>query len=333
MWQIIQCAVQGRHHVKYGTPCQDKTYVSKKNGVVAAALADGAGSAKMSHYGAECVVKYICDELTDKFDLYYNESDADLTKMMLIDNLLEQLTELKNSLQCSLKDLSSTLLAIAIKGEQFILIHIGDGVIGCQENKKLKTLSKPQNGEFSNVTFFVTSENALTDMNFIKGNLNDMNGFVLMSDGTSTSMYNKRTNEIVPVLKKIMQMCTFMQAHKIEEQLQNSFETVIRGATGDDCSIIILKKGADNFTGYENMSIETKCRILKLNKNSIFVRSYIKRYDRILTFLNQKRSLTEIAHYMKLNEKYIKNYIDRLLKTNLIEECDSTYQTIVIMKK
>ena len=59
MWKKVHCAVQGRGHTKNQVPCQDKTFCYQENGVLVAALADGAGSAKLSHYGAACVTEYI----------------------------------------------------------------------------------------------------------------------------------------------------------------------------------------------------------------------------------------------------------------------------------
>ena len=60
MWNVIQCAAQGRSHIKSDIPCQDKTYSAFDNDTQVIALADGAGSAKLSHYGAETVTKFIC---------------------------------------------------------------------------------------------------------------------------------------------------------------------------------------------------------------------------------------------------------------------------------
>ena len=61
MWNSVECAVQGRGHIKSDIPCQDKTFHVHENGVDVIALADGAGSARLSHYGAEFVTKQICD--------------------------------------------------------------------------------------------------------------------------------------------------------------------------------------------------------------------------------------------------------------------------------
>ena len=76
MWNIIQCAVKGRSHEKVNMPCQDKTYALFENDVQTIALADGAGSAKLSHFGAETVTRCICEEMVQKFDDYFNNEDG-----------------------------------------------------------------------------------------------------------------------------------------------------------------------------------------------------------------------------------------------------------------
>ena len=69
MWSVIKCAVQGLGHKDKDVPCQDKVYNLTKNGVTAIALADGAGSAKFSHYGAELVTTYICEKFCNDFEI------------------------------------------------------------------------------------------------------------------------------------------------------------------------------------------------------------------------------------------------------------------------
>ena len=71
MWRFFQCAVAGRGHERRGIPCQDKTYRFQYNGVNTVALADGAGSAKLSHLGASRISEFTCKEMAEHFDCYY----------------------------------------------------------------------------------------------------------------------------------------------------------------------------------------------------------------------------------------------------------------------
>lgn len=327
MWNVVQCAIQGRSHAKLGVPCQDKTCYAIDNGTYVVALADGAGTERMSHHGAEIVTRFVCLEFIEKFDVYYNDNDGVAVKQQLIERLQKSLGEKAKQLECDVKELASTLLFVAVKEHQFIIAHIGDGVIGYLRDNELRIASKPQNGEFVNTTVFTTSEDAIVSMKLIKGFLGGIKGFVLMSDGTETSLYNKKEHKLAPVLERIMQTSTIVSIDKVQEQLKHSFESVIVNETTDDCSIAMLVKANDNFKGYLHLSNECKSNVLKIN--SAYPKKTIKRYDDILIYLQNKHSVKQIARKIHLKPKYAKKYIDRLHMLNLIEKKGSCYRTIV----
>ncbi|MDD3616503.1 MAG: PP2C family serine/threonine-protein phosphatase [Lachnospiraceae bacterium] len=330
MWNVMQCAVQGRSHIKSDTPCQDKTYSAVDNDTQVIALADGAGSAKLSHYGAETVTKFICSELIEKFDAYFSDNDGASVKQQLIEGMLKSLSKTANQLECEIRELASTLLFVAIKNNQFIIAHIGDGVVGYLKNDEMKIASQPENGEFVNTTVFTTSKDAIMTMKLIKGSLGEIQGFVLMSDGAETSLYNKKERKLADVLKKIMQISTVVSADKVQEQIKQSFENVIIKATTDDCSIAMLVKANDTFKGYLQLSNKHKCELLKIN--SVSSKRKIRRYDDILVYLQNKQSVYQIARKIHLKPKYTKKYIDKLCMLNFIEKNGDYYHTIVIMR-
>ena len=330
MWNVIQCAAQGRSHIKSDIPCQDKTYSAFDNDTQVIALADGAGSAKLSHYGAETVTKFICSELTEKFDIYFSDNDGASVKQQLIEGMLKSLSKTANQLKCEIKELASTLLFVAIKNNQFIIAHIGDGVVGYLKNDEMKIASQSENGEFVNTTVFTTSKDAIMTMKLIKGSLGEIQGFVLMSDGTETSLYSKKERKLADVLKKIMQMSVIISVDKVQEQLEQSFENVIVNATTDDCSIAMLVKKNDDFKGYLQLDNQQKQKLLGLNSSTS--KKIIRRYDDILLYLQNNQSISQIARRIYLNQKYTKKYIDKLCMLNFIEKNGSRYHTIIVLR-
>lgn len=237
MWHFIHYAVQGRSHVKNNIPCQDKTYVLHKHNVSVIALSDGAGSAKLSHFGAKESVYFISNHFAKYFDDYV---DMSKTKEWLLIRIQKALTRKAMKYNCSVSDLACTLLCVAIKGNRFILFHIGDGVIGCLGGNALEVLSAPDNGEFANVTNFITSKNAFKSIRYSIDNVDKISGFVLMSDGTQASLYSKRQGALAPVIRDIIQ--SDFSVKKLQIGLQNSFENAIKNATSDDCSIAFAMK-------------------------------------------------------------------------------------------
>lgn len=246
MWKTIQCAVQGRGHIKGGVPCQDKTcaLADADAGLYAIALADGAGSARLSHYGAATAASYICEEVAESFDDYFG---ADLSESAdrLVEGLLARLAERAAELECEVRELASTLLFVVVSDDRYIAGHIGDGVVGCLVGGELLVLSRPQNGEFANITTFVTSLGAAATMRLICATLEDIAGFVLMSDGTAASLYDKRAAALAPVVASLIERGAELDTAELEEQLAASFREVLTRATTDDCSIALLVRAAD----------------------------------------------------------------------------------------
>lgn len=70
--------------------------------------------------------------------------------MILIEKIHSQLRELAEDMECEMRDLASTLLFTAVRNGNYILCHIGDGVLGYLKDGELKVASKPENGEFAN---------------------------------------------------------------------------------------------------------------------------------------------------------------------------------------
>ena len=332
MWNSVQCAVQGRGHIKSNTPCQDKTYYLNENDTSVIALADGAGSASMSHYGAEFVTQKICRLLTHQFDIYFNEEDGAAIKRVIVGTLLEGLEKLAQDLDCEVKDLASTLLVSAVKNGKYIILHIGDGVIGYVKNGELKIASHPENGEFVNTTVFVTSKDALPTMKMMKGQLNGITGFALMSDGTETSLYNKRDKSLAPALKKIMDLSQYMKADCLQNEMSKSFENVIKNSTTDDCSLIILVEEDYSFHGYRNMNEVQKRNFFGLS-GTLCVGKRLKRYDDILDYLETPKDISQVAKHIYLRKKHCRKHMDYLMSKNLVVAQRGRYSTAIILDK
>ena len=79
MWHTQTACVTGRSHQRNGMPLQDRTCVRTEGGVTAAAVSDGAGSARLSQEGAGAAVQRVCRFLCQHFDaLYQSETPAQL---------------------------------------------------------------------------------------------------------------------------------------------------------------------------------------------------------------------------------------------------------------
>lgn len=239
---VIQSYQQGARHKANDQPCEDRTYSLNKNGVYAIALADGAGSQKYTHSadGAECVTKVICNFLCDNFEKILQENDINKLKNVFEYVCQKKLCELAKELELdSVMRLSSTLLAVAVKNDYAVICHIGDGVIGKLSNEGCAIVSAPDNGEYANTTFFITSQNANEHINIKIEKLNDTIAYFLMSDGVSEYIYNECNNEFSSAAKKMALMANIKNGQEELEKTIRNF-MIERDKCSDDCSFICL---------------------------------------------------------------------------------------------
>lgn len=325
MWSYSSCQVQGRGHIKAQVPCQDKTKTIFEDGTYVIALADGAGSAKLSHYGASCVVESISDLFIHHFeDLFANE-DGRLVKLAIMDKVLTDINSKAEELSCTPKDLASTMLVVAVNNERFIIAHIGDGVIGYLDGDVLKTASAPSNGEHVNETHFVTSGDAINTMKLFKGSVKNIAGFVIMSDGTEQSLYNKKGNTLSPSVIKLMQRNIVLDEEVMCEQLDSTFKNVITTRTHDDCSIALLSREGGVLHSLCEFGIAEKCDlygIMNCDRRSI---KRIARYDLILELLRNPSTCKTISNKIHLKPKYTKRHLNKMRTLGLVGCTDGIY--------
>lgn len=166
--QAAAAARRGTSHVLRGIPCQDAVCLQHGTDVVtgepvsAAVLCDGAGSAALSHQGAAAVSLAVAQLLIRQFSVL-GESSLSAARAAVLQCTKQALAREAAQLGCLPHQLASTLVAAAIneKNGTLLTIHLGDGVIlGLDRRGKALCLSSPDNGRFSNETWFTTSREA-----------------------------------------------------------------------------------------------------------------------------------------------------------------------------
>lgn len=279
MWHIHASSVTGRSHQRSGLPLQDRTFVWTENGVTAAALADGAGSAALSQEGAESAVRQTAIFLCRHFEqLYGAETPAALRRSIL--------TQAQEAVGCRAREmgvspgeLACTLMAVAVKEDRYLIFHIGDGIVAYQKEGAVKVASAPWNGEFANETVFLTSPDALRRCKVYKGTQPKLEGFCLMSDGSGGALYDKRRNRTAPILKILMQQVQLLDPYTVKEHLEGVMGEIISVRTQDDCSLILLTRKGERFGRWETMTSREKAAILGIQtRDRSKKRRQIRRY-------------------------------------------------------
>ena len=240
-WKLAGSSVIGLSHIKNNLPCQDHISILDNDDCCCISLADGAGSAKFAELGASIVTSKTCELIEQYFDNFF-EDEAKEVREKIIHVLRTNLGKQAKVKEAVKRDFASTLLFVAIKGDNFIAGHIGDGIIGYIKDEDLITLSPPENGEYINETYFVTSINYQKNLRLFKGSVENISGFVLMSDGTCESLFDKANRNLAPIVKEIVEWLDENPTDVVTNALKSNLEEVIRNKTLDDCSLAIMKK-------------------------------------------------------------------------------------------
>lgn len=249
LWKRACAAVQGRSHASEHIPCQDSVATTYRRNVYAIALSDGAGSARLSHHGSQTCARVLCATLCRRFDDIWH-MDAGDAGAKLVWTLRERFVSKAKELDVEPTDLAATALGVAVKRNRFIAAHLGDGVIGVEITspdgiRELKTLSAPDNGEYSNETYFVTSNSAMEHMKIITGTVRGqqntvVSGFILMSDGPETALYRKADCTLAPACQKLLDAGRTLDKKDLQAGLENTLGLIAHSKTHDDCSIALL---------------------------------------------------------------------------------------------
>lgn len=240
--RVISCNVCGRKHTSAGAQCEDKVCVVQKNGVVCAAVADGAGSRKYTNaaHGAQAVSEAIASFFCEKFDEYFaavNEIELRKVISAICHKALGEQAH-KLSLE-SAETMASTLLCVAVKRNKVIACQIGDGVIGCIMNGTPETLTLPQNGEFAGTTFFVNAPDSYKYIQVRKGFTNSVSHIFLMTDGISESVYDENDGTFHEDINRLVNCSEKENGSELLEETVKKF-IVDTSSASDDCTMAVI---------------------------------------------------------------------------------------------
>ncbi|MBN3963340.1 PP2C family serine/threonine-protein phosphatase [Nostoc sp. NMS8] len=177
-WKAIPSFVEGTSHKKLEIPCQDYGNYKIFNDVIVGAVADGAGSAKFSHIGAQLAVEKALlhletwiIRLKQKKPNWQQPIPEELAKKVFSGTLKNVVNALKKK-ACEndylFNDLACTLLIFVATPDWIAAMQIGDGFIVVRfEDSEYQLLFQPDKGEYANETNFVTSSSAQSEMRVV----------------------------------------------------------------------------------------------------------------------------------------------------------------------
>jgi serine/threonine protein phosphatase PrpC len=241
-WLVSSAVAQGISHKATNLPCQDsvahKTITSLNASV--AVISDGAGSVARSQEGSGTLVEVMCAILGN-----YLEAEKNITRDGITSIVKGGINQVRSKLieNGVLSEFHATALIVVQLPKKIFTFHIGDGSlnIGSYDKKNNITItrSEPENGEFSNETFFFTEDAWEQHMRICE--VENPCFYLLCSDGIDPFIWNgnsgTRFDFIIPLVAKLI-------IYKNEKHGNEFLKEVITdprtdSVTSDDKSIII----------------------------------------------------------------------------------------------
>ena len=196
-WRSVAASVIGTSHEKTGGACQDandcQIYASHAGEkILAAAVADGAGSAGCGGEGAAITCRALLGQMVEHLDSgkSVEQVTGDTVKFWIttIQNLLEAEAR---AVSRERRDFACTILGLLVGESCAACLQVGDGaiVLADSEEHVYGHVFWPDRGEYANTTHFVTEDDAIEHLQFASINRGVVEA-ALLTDGLQTMALN-----------------------------------------------------------------------------------------------------------------------------------------------
>jgi hypothetical protein len=183
------------------------------------------------------------DYLIDNFDGFFEQvhsGDADAAASSLVALLVNELSSPAFARRGDLSDYACTLIFAAAVDGRLLIGHLGDGVAFSVSGGRPEVASLPDNGEFSNETYFVTGPDAAQRLRFTARMDPAPQSIVLVSDGTGVSLFKRTDGSVASAVSRLCEWVTVLPRRKMNAVLKDNLQSVFCQKTMDDCSIAIM---------------------------------------------------------------------------------------------
>lgn len=224
-WKVVATAVRGTSHVESDIPCQDAFHWNVEGDTFIGVVSDGAGSAAKSDIGAQLVSKSISQHFfTTPVNPKYLSS-VDSIKSEIKNAIQKARDELQSLDDTPLKEYYATVVGCVVTPVIGLFFHIGDGLGAAVYNNDWTgcTLSLPENGEFSDQTYFYTENHWKDHLRFTEFDPK-VQYIILMSDGAMTFAAAKKLAGLEP--KFMVPVSNYLEQNSIEQGVKAIQQTL-----------------------------------------------------------------------------------------------------------
>lgn len=248
-WDIVAGSATGAHHAGQRLPCQDALSYGRSGQWVIAVVCDGAGSARYGDFGAGHAAESIVRELSlipDMAPRGIRDAENFWHKAIItaIGSTRLQLKKKMTEGSDNLSDYHATVVGAVAGPDYGLFFHIGDGAGFAMTRRcwEAVAVSRPENGEYADQTFFYTMDNWRDHLRLTFFNAAEV--ITLMSDGAMAFVADKHLNGpdpkfIAPVIRYLDSVDERTGNTALAHTLDSAQTHAI---TGDDKTLLIIMK-------------------------------------------------------------------------------------------
>ena len=239
-WRIYAASAIGKGHIDGGIPCQDAFSQVSGDEWVVAVVCDGAGSAAKSEIGSRA-----CADAISSFLAKCVGDPTAVCERSIVERAVEAaragIDGHAVALNVSSRELACTLVGAVLHGQGGYLFHIGDGMAVVELAEGPPVLSLPENGEYSNETYFVTDADWQAHLRVVPFS-GVIRCLTLMSDGPMPFAINReRTGLFDPYMAPVKSFLSTAGEAEGSEALQATLlDERTWSITSDDKTILLV---------------------------------------------------------------------------------------------
>lgn len=240
---MVGASQRGRLHAHEGTYREDAFLTDYGAGWHMVAVADGAGSHKLSRVGSNLAVQAAIQAMKKTFSSEPPSSSAATVALQrALTAAWNELFQEANKRGVEFKDLGTTLLLLAHHPDKNLIsvAQIGDGLLAAMsEDRTIHLLGKPESGEYSGQTLFLT--NHKPEELPSKVETKELPGLMLlltMTDGVADDLYppQEKLGSLIKALPPVV------ASEKPETALLEMINYERQGSFDDRTLVVLCKK-------------------------------------------------------------------------------------------
>ncbi len=163
-------------------------------------------------------------------------------------------------------------------------------------------------------------------MRLFKGKLKSISGFVLMSDGTEQSLYDRRKKRIAPAVTRLMQRVCLTPPDIFQTGLESTLKNVLTLKTLDDCSLALLVNPLCLIREVDRLSFSERRKLFGVGALGRSARRRVRKYEILVKVLAAPSGLGRVARALRLKPRYAGKVLSRFEKNGCIVREGSLYR-------